>query len=127
MPKNIKAFLRRKVVTMFQQNPRKFDMKLKKDEAALNQVPDAVHFNPKGQRTTKTLYVGNLDYNSDSTPLDKALQQYFRKQIKVDEVIVPENNGKSRGYAFVTLSWAETANAIPMTSFHQTSATCIQG
>ena len=82
-------------------------------EVALNQVPDAVHFNPKGQRTTKTLYVGNLDYNSDSTILDKALRQYFRKRIKVDEVIVPENNGKSRGYAFVTLSWAKTAIVIP--------------
>jgi hypothetical protein len=82
-------------------------------EAALNQVPDAVHFNPEGQRTTKTLYVGNLDYNSDSTPLHKALRQYFRKRIKVDEVIVPENNGKSRGYAFVTLSWAKTANVNP--------------
>jgi hypothetical protein len=57
--------------------------------------------------------VGNLDYNSDSTPLHKALRQYFRKRIKVDEVIVPENNGKSRGYAFVTLSWAKTANVNP--------------
>ena len=114
MPKNLNAVLRRKVVTLFQQNPRKFDTKLKKElEAALNQVPDAVHFNPKGQRTTKTLYVGNLDYNSDSTPLHKALRQYFRKRIKVDEVIVPENNGKSREYAFVTLSWAKAANVIP--------------
>ena len=34
-------------------------------------------------------------------------------RIKIDEVIVPENNGKSQGYAFVTLSWAKAANVNP--------------
>ena len=80
---------------------------------ALNQVPDEVHFNLEGQRTTTTLYVGNLDYNSDSKPLHKALQKYFRYRIKVEETLVPENNGKSRGFAFVTLSWAKAANVNP--------------
>ena len=80
---------------------------------ALNQVPDAVHYNLEGQRTTTTLYVGNLDYNADANPLLKTLRKYFRYRIKVDEVIVPENNGKSRGYAFVTLSWAKAANVNP--------------
>ena len=83
------------------------------DAPSLDQVPDAVHFNPEGQRTTKTLYVGNLDYNSDSKPLRKALRKYFRYRIKVDKVLVPENNGKSRGYAFVTLSWAKAPNVNP--------------
>jgi hypothetical protein len=32
-----------------------------RSDNALNQVPDAVHFDQKGQRTTKTLYVGNLN------------------------------------------------------------------
>jgi hypothetical protein len=80
---------------------------------ALDQVPSSVHLNLEGQRTTKTLYVGNLDYNSDSNLLFKTLRKYFRYRIKVDEVRVPENNGKSRGYAFVTLSWAKAANVNP--------------
>jgi hypothetical protein len=80
---------------------------------ALNQVPDKVHFNHEGQRTTATLYVGNLDYNSDGKSLLKELRKDFRYRIKIDEVIVPENNGKSRGYAFVTLSWAKAANVNP--------------
>ena len=80
---------------------------------ALDQVPDKVHFNPEGQRTTKTLYVGNLDYNTDSVHLSKALRKYFCYRIKVDAVTVPDDNGKSRGYAFVTLSWAKAANVNP--------------
>jgi hypothetical protein len=55
---------------------------------ALDQVPSSVHLNLEGQQTTKTLYVGNLDYNSDSKPLFKALLKYFRPVIKVDEVMV---------------------------------------
>ena len=60
-----------------------------------------------------SLYVGNLDYNSDSNLLFKTLRKYFRYRIKVDKVMAPENNGKSRGYAFVTLSWAKAANVNP--------------
>jgi hypothetical protein len=80
---------------------------------ALDQVPDEVHFNPEGKRTTKTLYVGNLDYNTDSGHLRKVLRKYFRYRIKVDAVTVPDDNGKSRGYAFVTLSWTKAANVNP--------------
>ena len=60
---------------------------------ALDQVPSSVHLNLAGQRTTKTLYVGNLDYKSGRNILFKELRKYFRYRIKVDEVIVQENNG----------------------------------
>jgi hypothetical protein len=84
---------------------------------ALNQVSDAVHFDQKGKRTTKTLYVGNLDYNSNAEPLHKALLQAlktdFRKRIRLEKTDLPENDGKSRGYGFVTLSWAEAADVNP--------------
>jgi hypothetical protein len=56
---------------------------------ALDQVPDAIHFNPESQRTTKTLYVGNLDYNSDNLYLCKALKNYFWYRAKVASVIGP--------------------------------------
>ena len=84
---------------------------------ALDQVPDAVHFDRKGQRTTKTLYVGNLNYDSNAEPLHKALRKAlltdFRNRIRLDKADVPENNGKSRGYGFVTLSWAKAADVKP--------------
>ncbi len=55
--------------------------------------------------------MGNLDYNSDSKPLHTALREiYIRCRIKVDETLVPENNGESLGFAFVTLSWFKAAN-----------------
>ena len=89
------------------------DKAAKRIDDALNQVPSSVHMNLESQRTTKTLYVGNLDYNSDSNLLFKTLRKYFRYRIKVDKVMAPENNGKSRGYAFVTLSWVKAANVNP--------------
>ncbi len=66
---------------------------------ALNQVQDAIHFNPKSKQTTKTIYLGNLDYNSDN--------------IHLCEITIQEKNGKSRGYACVTLPWAKAANVNP--------------
>jgi len=84
---------------------------------ALDQVLDRVHFDREGQRTTKTLYVGNLDYNSNAEPLQKALRKAllrdFRSRIRLDKTDLPENNGKSRGYGFVTLSWAKAADVKP--------------
>ncbi len=71
----------------------------------------------EGQRTTKTLYVGSFDYNSNTEPLHnallKALKNDFRKRIRLDMTDLPEKNGKSREYGVVTLSWAEAANVNP--------------
>jgi hypothetical protein len=61
--------------------------------------------------------VGNLDYNSNAEPLHnallKALKTNFRKRIRLDMTDLPESNGESRGYGFVTLSRAEAANVNP--------------
>jgi RNA recognition motif-containing protein len=73
----------------------------------------AVHCDRESQRTMKTLYVGNLHYNADNKSLRKALQKYFHHRIKVEKVEVPEQNGKPRGYAFVTLSWTKDAKVNP--------------
>ncbi len=55
--------------------------------------------------------MGNLDYNSNAEPLHnsllKALKTNFRKRIRLDMTDLPESNGESRGYGFVTLSWAD--------------------
>ena len=61
--------------------------------------------------------MGNLDYNSNAEPLQKALRKAllrdFRSRIRLDKTDLPENNGKSRGYGFVTLSWAKAADVKP--------------
>jgi hypothetical protein len=76
---------------------------------ALNQVPDAVHFNPKSKRSMVTLYAGNLDFKADGVDILESLRKSFRHRIQVNEIAVPNYHGRSMGYAFVTLSWVREA------------------
>jgi hypothetical protein len=71
---------------------------------ALNQVPPATHSNKDTKRSEATLYIGNLEYSATIKELDDALSKYF-KRIHIEEIVIPSANGRSRGYAFVTLSW----------------------
>ncbi len=41
-----------------------------------------------------------------------ALDMVFHK-IHVEDVVIPRTDGRSRGYAFVTLSWAEASEVDP--------------
>ncbi len=88
---------------------------------ALKQVPLADHkaaYNKVDLRTYATLYVGNLDYNSIAEPLhnvlQKTLQTDFDKKIWLEKTDLPESHGKSKGYGFVTLSWAKAAKVKPL-------------
>jgi hypothetical protein len=87
---------------------------------ALKQVPVADHRAASFQvdlRTYTTLYVGNLDYNSNAYPLQnalrKTLREDFKNKIRLDRIDLPENHGKSKGYGFVTLSWHKAAKVKP--------------
>ena len=80
--------------------------------AALDQVPDTIHFNSKGMRTTATLYVGNLEFKASTQELKDELDRWFHK-IHVEDVVILGLDGRSRGYAFVTLSWAKALPIYP--------------
>jgi hypothetical protein len=80
--------------------------------AAMNQVPLTTHSDPNGKKCEATLYLGNLEYAATEEQLRDSLEQYF-KRIKVQEIVIPTTNGRSRGYAFVTLAWAQACNLKP--------------
>ena len=52
-----------------------------------------------------TLYVGNLEFRASTKELKDELDEVFRK-IHVEDVVIQRKDGRSPGYAFVTLSWA---------------------
>jgi hypothetical protein len=93
-------------------------------KAAHDQVPAAIHFDQRGKRTTATLYVGNLEFKASTKDLKDALNAEF-DEIRVEDVVIPRKDGRSRGYAFVTLSWAQALKH--QMSIHQTSARFIRG
>ena len=74
---------------------------------ALDQVDPSVHLNPKGKRTTATLYVGNLEFNANEQDLRQALDRIF-KRIRVDKITIPRVHGRSK-YGFIEISWAHRA------------------
>ena len=80
--------------------------------AALDQVPEPIHFDRRGKRTTANLYVGNLEFKASTKDLQEAFDKVFRK-IHVGEVVIPRKDCRSRGYAFVTLSWAKASDVDP--------------
>jgi hypothetical protein len=82
-------------------------------ENALNQVSDDVHFNAKSKKTEVTLFAGNLDFKADAGDAMKSLQKYFRHRIRVTEIAIPNSNGRTKGYAFITLSWVRDAPVDP--------------
>ena len=78
----------------------------------MNQVPLTTHSDPNGKKCEATLYLGNLEYAATEEQLRDSLEKYFKK-IKVQEIVIPTSNGRSRGYAFVTLAWAQACNLKP--------------
>ncbi|XP_043721566.1 28 kDa ribonucleoprotein, chloroplastic isoform X3 [Telopea speciosissima] len=56
------------------------------------------------------LYFGNLPYNCDSAQLAGIIQDYGSPEMV--EVLYDRDTGRSRGFAFVTMSSTEDANAV---------------
>ncbi|XP_052189346.1 28 kDa ribonucleoprotein, chloroplastic-like [Diospyros lotus] len=56
------------------------------------------------------LYFGNLPYHCDSAQLAGIIQQYASPELV--EVLYDRDSGRSRGFAFVTMSSIEDCNAI---------------
>ena len=85
-------------------------------EDALNQVSDDIHFNSKSKETDVTLVAGNLDFDADVDDVMKSLRKHFRHRndrIRVSEISIPNSRGRSKGYAFITLSWVREALVDP--------------
>ena len=80
---------------------------------ALNQVPDAIHYNPKSKKTVVTLYAGNLDFKASRTDILESLRKHFKSRIQINELIIANHHGRSKGYGFITLSWVREAEVDP--------------
>ena len=57
-------------------------------------------------------YVGNLEFKASTKELKDELDKVLCK-IHVEDVVISRKDGRSRGYAFVTLSWARASNFNP--------------
>ena len=66
--------------------------------AALDQVPELIHFDQRGKRNTATLYVGNLEFKASTKDLKDALDAEF-DEIRVEDVVIPRKDCRSRCYA----------------------------
>ena len=80
---------------------------------ALNQVPDVIHYNSKSKKTVVTLYAGNLDFKANRTDILETLRKHFKRRIQVHELTLANHHGRSKGYGFITLSWAREAEVVP--------------
>ncbi|PNX97045.1 RNA-binding (RRM/RBD/RNP motif) family protein [Trifolium pratense] len=60
--------------------------------------------------TTTKLYFGNLPYGVDSAQLAGLIEEYGSAELI--EVLYDRDTGKSRGFAFVTMSCIEDCNAV---------------
>ncbi len=82
--------------------------------AALDQVPEPIHFDQRGtrKRTTANLYKGNLEFKASTKDLQAALDRVLHK-IHVENVVIQRKDSRSPGYAFVTLSWAKASEVDP--------------
>ncbi|XP_030533952.1 28 kDa ribonucleoprotein, chloroplastic-like [Rhodamnia argentea] len=64
----------------------------------------------EGVTVNTKLYFGNLPYNVDSAQLAGIIQDYGSPELV--EVLYDRNTGRSRGFAFVTMSSIEDCNAV---------------
>ena len=56
--------------------------------------------------------MGNLEFKASTKDLQEALDKVLHK-IHVEDVVMPRKEGRSHGYAFVTLSWAQASEVDP--------------
>jgi hypothetical protein len=70
-------------------------------------VPDTIHIDRRGQSTTATLCVGNLEFKASTRDL-KALNREFH-EIHVEDGVIQRKDCRYRSYCFVTLSWAKAS------------------
>ncbi|CAA0822470.1 RNA-binding (RRM/RBD/RNP motifs) family protein [Striga hermonthica] len=76
------------------------------EEEAAEELPES-----GGESTTK-LYFGNLPYLCDSSQLAGIIQEYAYASPELVEVLYDRETGKSRGFAFVTMSSIEECNTV---------------
>ncbi len=60
-----------------------------------------------------TLFAGNLDFDADIEDVMKLPRKYFRHRIRVSEIAIPNSKGRTKGHAFITLSWVREALVDP--------------
>ncbi|WCJ24124.1 RNA-binding (RRM/RBD/RNP motifs) family protein [Euphorbia peplus] len=77
------------------------------EEAAADQTPDEVLEPPV---INTKLYFGNLPYNVDSAQLAGIIQDFGNPELI--EVLYDRDTGRSRGFAFVTMSSLEDCNTV---------------
>jgi hypothetical protein len=78
-------------------------------------VPDSIHLSKKGrlggQRQKIMWRTWSTRLISDKELYD-ALDEYLCT-LHVEEVVIPRRDGRSHGYAFVSLSWTEASKVNP--------------
>ncbi|XP_073026669.1 28 kDa ribonucleoprotein, chloroplastic-like [Primulina eburnea] len=79
------------------------------EELAEDEVPRDGVAAESGDVNTK-LYFGNLPYNIDSAQLAGIIQEHASPELI--EVLYDRNTGRSRGFAFVTMSTIEECNKV---------------
>ncbi|KAH9681691.1 hypothetical protein KPL71_027066 [Citrus sinensis] len=72
--------------------------------------PEAAALAPPPLGVNTKLYFGNLPYNVDSAQLAGIIQDYGSPELV--EVLYDRETGRSRGFAFVTMSTVEDCNAV---------------
>lgn len=79
-------------------------------EAEAEAEPEAEALAPTPLGLNTKLYFGNLPYNVDSAQLAGIIQDYGSPELV--EVLYDRETGRSRGFAFVTMSTVEDCNAL---------------
>ena len=86
---------------------------LRRLEEALNKVPEADHFNVKRTRTAITLFAGNLDFKARAADMMRSLRINLDGRVRVEEIDIPNYQGRHKGYGFFTLSWVLESHVDP--------------